>query len=47
MQKMVFAFTGKPIIQNAYEGFNCCIFAYGQTGNCCPKPLSSGFDLWF
>merc|ERR1719201_1215681 len=31
-QKMVFAFTGKPIIQNAYEGFNCCIFAYGQTG---------------
>lgn len=31
-QKMVFDLLGKQILDNAWEGYNCCLFAYGQTG---------------
>lgn len=24
---------GKEILDNAWEGYNCCLFAYGQTGS--------------
>jgi kinesin family protein 15 len=30
-QKDIFEFAGKPMIQACLEGYNCCIFAYGQT----------------
>ena len=30
-QEAVFADVGAPVVQNALQGFNCCLFAYGQT----------------
>lgn len=29
---MVFEALGTDILDNAFEGYNACIFAYGQTG---------------
>jgi len=31
-QKDIFDLCGKPLVQACLEGYNCCIFAYGQTG---------------
>eukprot|EP00931_Biecheleriopsis_adriatica_P076794 TRINITY_DN5046_c0_g1_i1.p1 TRINITY_DN5046_c0_g1~~TRINITY_DN5046_c0_g1_i1.p1 ORF type:complete len:1104 (-),score=351.24 TRINITY_DN5046_c0_g1_i1:229-3540(-) len=31
-QKMVFETFGKRILDSAWEGYHCCLFAYGQTG---------------
>lgn len=31
-QEKVFASVGKDILDNAFQGYNACIFAYGQTG---------------
>lgn len=31
-QDDVFKCLGENILQNAFEGYNACIFAYGQTG---------------
>lgn len=31
-QDIVFNALGTEILDNAFEGFNACIFAYGQTG---------------
>lgn len=31
-QKTVFECLGRDILDNAFEGYNACIFAYGQTG---------------
>ena len=32
-QKYVFNAVGKQILDNAWEGYHCCLFAYGQTGS--------------
>ena len=32
-QQRVFDCMGKEILDNAWEGYNCCLFAYGQTGS--------------
>lgn len=32
-QKMVFELIGKEILNDAWQGYNCCLFAYGQTGS--------------
>ena len=32
-QKIVFETLGKQILDNAWEGYHCCLFAYGQTGS--------------
>lgn len=24
---------GKKVLENAYQGYHCCLFAYGQTGS--------------
>ena len=32
-QNMVFDVLGKQILDNAWEGYHCCLFAYGQTGS--------------
>jgi len=32
-QKYVFKEVGQKVLQNAYEGYHCCLFAYGQTGS--------------
>ncbi len=32
-QDAVFNDLGKGVLNNAYEGFNSCLFAYGQTGS--------------
>ena len=32
-QSNVFEDLGKPLIDNAFQGYNNCIFAYGQTGS--------------
>lgn len=32
-QEMVFDSVGRDILDNAFQGYNACIFAYGQTGN--------------
>lgn len=31
-QENVFDCVGRDILYNAFEGYNACIFAYGQTG---------------
>ena len=31
-QEKVYGCLGKDLLQNAFEGYNACIFAYGQTG---------------
>lgn len=31
-QEKVFNSMGRDILENAFEGYNACIFAYGQTG---------------
>lgn len=33
-QEVVFNFLGRDILDNAFQGYNACIFAYGQTGKC-------------
>lgn len=32
-QDLVYNAVGKEILDNAWQGFNCCLFAYGQTGS--------------
>ena len=32
-QKKVFNAVGTQILENAWEGYHCCLFAYGQTGS--------------
>ncbi|XP_016149819.1 kinesin-like protein KIF13A [Sinocyclocheilus grahami] len=32
-QEVVFKCLGEGILENAFQGYNACIFAYGQTGN--------------
>jgi len=32
-QKIVFNTVGKQILDNAWQGYHCCLFAYGQTGS--------------
>jgi hypothetical protein len=32
-QKFVFETLGKPLLDNAWQGYHCCLFAYGQTGS--------------
>ena len=32
-QTFVFETLGKQILDNAWEGYHCCLFAYGQTGS--------------
>ena len=32
-QSYVFNAVGKQILDNAWEGYHCCLFAYGQTGS--------------
>ena len=32
-QNLVFDTLGKQILDNAWEGYHCCLFAYGQTGS--------------
>ena len=32
-QQQVFERIGKSILDNAWEGYHCCLFAYGQTGS--------------
>ena len=31
-QEKVFAALGVDVLDSAFEGYNACIFAYGQTG---------------
>ncbi|AAZ10374.1 kinesin, putative [Trypanosoma brucei brucei TREU927] len=31
-QEEVYDFVGRPMLKEAFEGFNVCLFAYGQTG---------------
>ena len=39
-QTDVFQSLGMDILDNAFEGYNACIFAYGQTGECRGTGLS-------
>lgn len=32
-QQQVFETFGQKVLDNAWEGYNCCLFAYGQTGS--------------
>lgn len=45
-QDDVFKCLGENILQNAFDGYNACIFAYGQTGNVklCEFPWKHGFS---
>ncbi|RYG47558.1 hypothetical protein EON67_08465 [archaeon] len=33
-QAEVYAVAGAPLIEHAFSGYNCSVFAYGQTGRC-------------
>ena len=33
-QELVYKCLGKGVVDNAFDGYNACIFAYGQTGSC-------------
>lgn len=32
-QEKVFNALGKSVLDNAWQGYHCCLFAYGQTGS--------------
>ena len=32
-QKLIFDKVGKQVLDNAWQGYHCCLFAYGQTGS--------------
>lgn len=32
-QEKVFNAVGKSVLDNAWQGYHCCLFAYGQTGS--------------
>jgi hypothetical protein len=32
-QTIVYNALGKQVLDNAWEGYHCCLFAYGQTGS--------------
>ena len=32
-QQEVYDKLGREVVQNALQGYNCCVFAYGQTGS--------------
>lgn len=32
-QQLVYETFGKQVLDNAWEGYHCCLFAYGQTGS--------------
>ena len=32
-QQKVYNAVGKSILDNAWQGYHCCLFAYGQTGS--------------
>jgi len=32
-QQYVYDCVGEEILNNAWEGYHCCLFAYGQTGS--------------
>ena len=32
-QNIVYSYLGKQVLDNAWEGYHCCLFAYGQTGS--------------
>lgn len=38
---MVFKCLGEGILEKAFQGYNACIFAYGQTGE---SPMLEGND---
>lgn len=41
-QDVVFQCLGESLLDNAFMGYNACIFAYGQTGN-----TSKNVTVWF
>ena len=43
-QNVVYEALGKQVLDNAWEGYNCCLFAYGQTGS--GKSYSMVSDLF-
>lgn len=38
-QEVVFKCLGEGILENAFQGYNACIFAYGQTGTVTERSL--------
>ena len=32
-QEAVFEALGRDVLENAFQGYNACVFAYGQTGS--------------
>lgn len=32
-QQEVYECLGRQVLDNAWEGYHCCLFAYGQTGS--------------
>jgi hypothetical protein len=32
-QQKVYNAVGKNVLDNAWQGYHCCLFAYGQTGS--------------
>lgn len=46
-QEVVFKCLGEGILENAFQGYNACIFAYGQTGKWKPRRTLHRESLFF
>ena len=47
-QEQVFQCLGHDILDNAFQGYNACIFAYGQTGKTqCPEMILNKIEKTF
>ena len=44
-QEKLYKLMGQPLLNSAFEGYNTCLFAYGQVGLCLEWVLSS-WDLF-
>ena len=44
-QDQVFKDLGLDVVENAFNGYNVCVFAYGQTGSGKTYTMGTGFEL--
>ena len=44
-QDQVFKDLGLDVVENAFNGYNVCVFAYGQTGSGKTYTMGTGFEM--
>lgn len=43
----MFQCLGENLLNNAFQGYNACIFAYGQTGTACNDLLKMKVKIYY